>query len=72
MAVRDSAFHFDWINFRNFPGYKLKIKIFLRLTKRGDQNFILIFTILKLSDIQDDISSPTFKRMPELVKIGMS
>ena len=41
--------HSDLLNFRNFPGYKLKIKIILRLTKIGDQALISISTILKFS-----------------------
>ena len=41
--------HSDWLNFRNFPENKLKIKIILRLTKRGDQAVISISTIQKFS-----------------------
>ena len=50
LAVWDSAYTtlIGW-NLKNFPGYKLNIKIILRLTKRGDQVLISISIILKFS-----------------------
>ena len=50
LLIGCSAFskrHSDWLNFIHFPGYRLKIKIILRLIKRGDQALISISTILK-------------------------
>ena len=41
--------HSDWLNLIHFSGYKLKIKLILRLIKRGDQALISISTILKFS-----------------------
>ena len=41
--------HSDWLIFRYFPGYQLKIKIILILTKRRNQALIQISTILKFS-----------------------
>jgi len=49
LAIRFLIRHSDWLNFRHFPGYKLKIKIILRLTKNLDQAVISISTIQKFS-----------------------
>ena len=38
-----------WLNFIHFSGYKLKIKLILRLIKRGDQALISISAILEFS-----------------------
>ena len=40
--------HSDWLNFRNFPGYKLKIKIILRLTKKRRSSINLDIHNLKV------------------------
>jgi len=40
--------HSDWLNVTDFSYYKLKIKLILRLIKRGDQSLISISTILKI------------------------
>ena len=48
LAVKNSGIHHsDWLNFRHFAGYKLKIKIILGLIKGGDQALISILTMLK-------------------------
>ena len=52
LSVRESKIcihNSDRWNFKNFPDTNPKIKIILRLTKRGDQALISISTILKFS-----------------------
>ena len=39
----------DWLKFIHISRYKLKIKLILRLRKRGDQVLNLISTMLKFS-----------------------
>ena len=39
----------DWLNYKHFSGYKIKIKLILRLIKRWDHALMSISTILKFS-----------------------
>ena len=43
--------HSDWLNFGHFPGYKIKVKLVCRLTKRGDQALNSISTIQELPSL---------------------